>query len=180
MKYYLSFFCFLTLQLYAGEFIPPFSAFELSKNQIMNFDFSKEKNPTVVAFISKDCPCSKGNIPYLKELASQFNQFNFLVIHAKKDSTNSEVIKYLKENQIHFQSINDNQLLITNTFNALKTPHIYIVNNKNEIIYNGAISNSTFPEDASEFYLKNALSDVANKLPIKKSATKTLGCFIAR
>ena len=44
----------------------------------MNFDFSKEKNPTVVAFISKDCPCSKGNIPYLKELASQFKQFNLL------------------------------------------------------------------------------------------------------
>jgi hypothetical protein len=54
------------------------------------------------------------------------------------------------------------------------------VSNKNEIIYNGAVSNSTFPEDASEFYLKNALSEVASNLPIKKPTTKTLGCFIVR
>ena len=169
-----------SLSTFASEIISPFKALELTSNQIQQFDFSKASNPTVVAFISKDCPCSKGNIPYLKDLANQYKQFHFLVVHAKKDTTNLEVINYLKTNHVDFQAINDDKLSITNTFSALKTPHIYIVNQKNEIIYNGAVSNSTFPEDASEFYLKNALDNIANNQPIKKNETKTMGCFIVR
>jgi len=180
MKVIFFIFLFNSALIFAGETISPFSMLELTSNQIQNFDFSKSSNPTVVAFISKDCPCSKGNIPYLKELANQFKQFNFLLIHAKKDTPNLEVTNYLKANQVNFQAVNDDKLIITNAFKALKTPHIYIVNQKNEIIYNGAVSNSTFPDDASEFYLKNALNNLASNQPIKKNETKTMGCFIVR
>jgi hypothetical protein len=180
MKAILLILLFYSNAIFAGEIIPPFSAMELTTNQLQQFDFSKASTPTVVAFISKDCPCSKGNIPYLKELANQYKQFHFLIIHAKKDTSNLEVSNYLKANQVNFQAINDDKLSITNAFKALKTPHIYIINQKNEIIYNGAVTNSTFPEDASEFYLKNALKDIASNQPIKKNETKTMGCFIVR
>lgn len=152
----------------------------VATNKEMLISIEKTNRPIVAIFISKDCPCSKGNLSYIDSLSKEYPEFKFIGIHAKKDSTLKEVKNYLEDKNISFEVIADNKMINTSNFKALKTPHAFILNTKGEIIYNGGISNSTFPKDAKEFYLKNALEDLKHNRPITVSETKAMGCFIVR
>lgn len=138
------------------------------------------KNYHVVIFISKDCPCSKGNLDYLNKLSQKFNQFKFIAIHAKKDTSDNLIEEYLKDKKLNFDVINDNNLINTNHFSALKTPHAFIVSPTGEVIYNGGITNSTFPENAKKLYLEDNLNLISQNKEIEYKETKTLGCYIVR
>ncbi len=169
-----------SLQLFAGLQLEAVSAFSLKKNASDSINLKNTSNPTVVIFISKDCPCSKGNLDYINQLSLEYKDIHFIGIHSKKNTPPEEVSAYLQDKKLNFDVYNDNDLKITDLFKALKTPHAFIVSTNGEIVYNGGITNSTFPKNAKEFFLKDALDDIQNhKLPTKPE-TKTLGCFIVR
>jgi alkyl hydroperoxide reductase subunit AhpC len=145
----------------------------------------KENQNTVIIFLSKDCPCSKGNLSYINKLSEDYPQFNFIGIHSKKGSTSDDLKKYIDQisadhHKINFKIIEDTGLAMAQKFEALKTPHAFIVDSKGKVVYNGGITSSTFPENAKEFFLKNTLEEIKNNRPISKAETKTLGCFITR
>lgn len=156
------------------------SGFSITSNKNISIEIDNVNHPIVAIFISKDCPCSKGNLNYIESLSKNYPEFKFIGIHAMKDAKIEEVKNYLKDKNISFEILTDEDLKLTDKFKALKTPHAFIVNTKGEIVYNGGISNSTFPEDAKVFYLKNALEDLKNKRPIALSESKAMGCFIVR
>lgn len=145
------------------------STLELKTNKIGN----------VLIFISKDCPCSKGNLSYINSLANEFSEFNFVAIHSKKNVSNEEVQKYLQDKNLSFDIINDSNLKIADTYKALKTPHAFILKG-DSVVYNGGITNTTMPENAKEFYLRDALLSIKATGKPTKSETRTLGCFISR
>lgn len=166
--------------LWANLLIERIQAYSLKTKSNQTILFNQGQMPSVVLFLSKDCPCSKGNIDYINELSRQFPNFRFLGIHSKKKTPYDEIAAYLNDTKLDFEVYADNDLSIADQFKALKTPHIFILNPQGEVIYNGGITNSTFPKNAKEFYLKEALVDIQNhKLP-SHAETKTLGCFIVR
>jgi peroxiredoxin len=179
MKFFILTFL-ITLNVSAGLLVGSFTGISLKNNKEEVIDVSKMEKPLVLIFISKDCPCSKGNLSYINELSKNYPEFKFLGVHSKKGSTIDEVKNYLSDKNINFEVLADSGLSIASKFNALKTPHAFILNIKGEVIYKGGVSNSTFPENAKEFYLKNALEDLKNHRSIAKNETKTLGCFIER
>lgn len=164
----------------AGINVDQISGESVNTDREETIEISKMTKPLVLIFISKDCPCSKGNLSYINKLSGEYPDFKFLGVHSKKGSSTKDIKNYLSDKKINFEILNDSNLSITNKFDALKTPHVFIVNLKGEIIYNGGVTNSTFPENAKDFYLKNALEDLKNHRPIAKNETKTLGCFIVR
>jgi peroxiredoxin len=143
--------------------------------QLSNF-----AKPIVLIFLSKDCPCSKGNLGYINDLSKNYPDFKFIGIHSKKGTSLNAVKDYLNDKKVNFEILNDASLTIANAFNALKTPHVFIVNPNGEVIYSGGVSNSTFPQNSKELFLKNALEDLKNNRPIAKNETKSLGCIISR
>jgi thioredoxin-related protein len=160
--------------------IDKFSGVSLTSEKEETIEVTKNSKPLVVIFISKDCPCSKGNLSYINSLSKDYPEFIFIGVHSKKGTALSDVKNYLNDKKINFEVLNDAELSIASKFNALKTPHAFIVNLKGEVIYSGGVTNSTFPEHAKEFFLKNALQNLKNNIAIAKSETKTLGCFIVR
>lgn len=156
----------------------PLQSLLTSKEEVVSV--KRQEKPLVLIFLSKDCPCSKGNLGYIDQLSRDYTDFTFIGVHAKKGTKVEEIRQYLSDKKISFPVYNDSLLYATNLFNALKTPHAYIVNQAGEILYNGGISNSTFPKNADKFFLKNALEDIKNHRPVAKPESKTLGCFIVR
>ncbi|RPJ66213.1 MAG: hypothetical protein EHM20_17550 [Alphaproteobacteria bacterium] len=178
----LLFLCILlsTSQLFANLSLDEITVFSLKKNANESVVLKNTAHPTVVIFISKDCPCSKGNLDYINQLSLEYKNMNFIGIHSKKNTLPEDVLAYLQDKKLNFEIYNDSDLKITDLFKALKTPHAFIVSTNGEVVYNGGVSNSTFPKNAKEFFLKDALTDIQNnKLP-SKAETKTLGCFIVR
>lgn len=154
-------------------------SFGVEAKIISTLDLKSDKIGNVLIFISKDCPCSQGNLSYINKLAQEFSDYNFIAIHSKKNTSNDEVEKYVQEKNLSFNIVNDSDLKIANTYKALKTPHAFILKG-NEIVYNGGITNTTMPDNAKEFFLKDALTSMKHNGKPDKAETKTLGCFISR
>jgi uncharacterized membrane protein len=166
---------------FANHHIPSIRVKELSMNgQESILEFQNTKKASVVIFISKDCPCSKGNLSYINKLAEEFKDFNFIGIHSKKNASDKELMAYIADKNLSFKTYNDPDLKIADDFKALKTPHAFIVNTDGEVIYSGGVTSSTFPENAKSFYLKDALNEFLKTKKISNFETKTLGCYIAR
>lgn len=146
------------------------------KNEQINFNNNRHK---VFVFLSKDCPCSKANLSLLNEYVSAFPLVDFIGIHAMKNKT-PEDLKNFEIQNINFPVYNDTELIITRKFHALKTPHAFITSPNGEIIYMGGVTNSMMPKNAKTFYLKDALSELAQNKPITTKESKTLGCYIVR
>jgi hypothetical protein len=154
-------------------------SFSLEAKIVSVLDLKNNKLANVLIFISKDCPCSKANLSYINKLAEEFTDYHFIAIHAKKNVTNSEVETYLRDKKLGFDIVNDSDLSIANTYKALKTPHAFILHG-NDVVYNGGITNSTMPEHAKEFFLRDALVSMKKNGKPDRPETKTLGCFISR
>jgi len=166
---------------FANQLISPQKVKELGFDGVEKIiDFKKYDKGSVVIFISKDCPCSKGNLSYINKLSQEFKEFNFLAIHSKKNTSDEEIKNYLSDKNLNFSTYNDSDLKIADNFQALKTPHAFIVNHDGEVIYSGGVTNSTNPENAQSHYLKEALNEFIATKKILQSETKTLGCYITR
>ena len=166
---------------FADHHIPSIRVKELDgarKESIIEFQNSKK--PSVVIFISKECPCSKGNLSYINKLAGDYKDFNFIGIHSKKNASDKDLMSYLSDKKLNFKTYNDPDLKIADDFKALKTPHVFIVNTDGEVVYSGGVTSSTFPENAKSYFLKDALNEFLKTKKITNFETKTLGCYITR
>lgn len=134
----------------------------------------------VLVFLSKTCPCTQQNIPYINELAATFPEFEFVGIHSVKNSTQKDVEELKQNYKAQFTVLNDPDLKMANTLKANRTPQTFILANNNDVLYNGGVSDRTNPYSAKKLYLKNALNELNNRLAITEKETRSLGCIILR
>ena len=64
-------------------------------------------------------------------------------------------------------------------FGATKTPHIYLFDKNDLLVYRGAIDdNAKDANSVDEPFLMNALDELLNGIPITKKTSKAIGCSI--
>ena len=64
-------------------------------------------------------------------------------------------------------------------FGATRTPHIFLFNDENTLVYRGAIDdNARDARKVEEPYLENAIEAMLSGKPIAVASTKALGCGI--
>lgn len=142
--------------------------------------FSPGRLGTVVVFLSAKCPCSKGHEDRLKALAGAFPQFQFVGIHSNVDEPMELVSSHFKQARFPFPVIEDPKQILADRFGALKTPHVFILSPKGDIVFEGGIDNSKLSIHADKHYLQHALERLSvGQLPETK-VVKALGCMIKR
>ena len=100
---------------------------------------------------------------------------------AKFDREDSiiEMRSHAAKNKYNFPYVQDKNSKLAKLFGATKTPHIYLFDSKDILVYKGAIDdNARNKNKVKESYLSNALDNMLEGLPIKNSETKALGCSI--
>lgn len=170
------------LKLSAVENISlPNEAKDLLTNKSMTIsNLSSDKLGNVFLFMSSKCPCSHSHVNLVKELIQKYSHFNFYIVHSNVDENEEQAKNYFSSLDIKAPIIQDDKAKLADLFKAYKTPHAFILNHKNEILYKGGISNSNNALKSDKFHLTEALEDIENQRPIKNPAAKTLGCFISR
>lgn len=135
---------------------------------------------TVVIFISAKCPCSDSHIEPLPELALQFPTIDFIFIYANPDEKDEFKKKYHQLRLSQFPMWIDQNLEFTKLFQATKTPHVFVFDRKQHLVYSGAYSNSAIFEDSTENYLIKTLTALKENKPIHIQTLPPEGCPIYR
>lgn len=134
----------------------------------------------VVVFLSAKCPCSKSHAQELKDLSQEFSAFKFVGVHANSDEGLDLGKSYFKETALPFPVLRDSQAKLANRFRALKTPHVFVVSNDGQIVFQGGVSNSRKADTADRHYLREALGDLQAGLKVRTPEARSLGCIIKR
>lgn len=141
---------------------------------------SKTNKQKVLIFLSPTCPCSQKQFDYINMLSKKFTQLEFIGFSSNKFLKEKESQEYFKTYKIDFPIFNDQDLKYANLFNALKTPHIFVLDKENKVIYQGAVTNKRDPKLSTKFYLNDILTAIKNKEELPYTTSKALGCYIAR
>lgn len=174
----------ITLLLMILTILPPVNAklfvgLDLRDKTPFSKNIGKEKH-LVAYFLSATCPCSQAHFDLLNNLQKQNRNVEFIGFHSNKTVSKEKAHKYFKKFNIEFPILLDKSLEFANEYGALKTPHIFMISPKGEVLFQGGATNSRTPKKATKFYLRDALNSVKNNTEIKISKSKALGCFIQR
>ena len=87
--------------------------------------------------------------------------------------------KHASRMKYNFIYAQDPNAELAYAFGATKTPHIYLFDKNDILVYRGAIDdNARDAGKVTEPFLANALDALLSKKKIKKTTSKALGCSI--
>lgn len=160
--------------------------FTTSANETITI-FRSEISPkaSVFIFLSPECPLCQNYSKVLNELYKKYSVENIQFYGVASGSTYSvdEVESYRTSYEISFPIIMDIEYQFAHLFGASKTPQVFVLDEKKEIIYNGAIDNWAFAlgkkrQVVTEHYLSDVLEAIVSNQQIKVAQTETIGCII--
>lgn len=155
---------------------------DLIKNTSSEVDLRQAKKASVIVFLSAKCPCSASHESVLGKLNEQFKDsgFSFIGIHSNSDEPLEFASDHFKKSEINFPVLHDPQAKWADALAAFKTPHVFVLSPKMEILFNGGVDSSHQASQAKNHYLRDALFALRDgKEPTEKNV-RVLGCAIRR
>ena len=87
--------------------------------------------------------------------------------------------KIAEENKYNFFYAMDNGSKLAREFGATKTPHVYLFDKNDKLVYRGAVDdNAKSARKVKKPYVANAIDAMLSGNDIKYASTKALGCGI--
>lgn len=168
-------FIFFSVGVYSAT-MPTLISYPSGKEKNLNAD----KKTKVLVFLSKTCPCTQQNIPYINEISKNFPEIEFIGVHSVRNATSKDIEEIRENYKAEFPIIDDSDLKMADFLKANRTPQTFILDENNNVLYSGGVTERTNPYSAKKLYLKNALTELANNQAITEKETRSLGCIILR
>jgi thiol-disulfide isomerase/thioredoxin len=147
-------------------------------------NFSSFSQTRVIIFLHPECPISQKYLHKIELLADEFKPFDFQLMIPPKGILKKQIEDFRKEYSIKIPIKIDKKSKSIKQLRATITPEAFVLNSKNEVLYSGMIDNwfydlSKYRPEATEFYLRAALSSIQKNEEIKINKTTAIGCLIA-
>jgi peroxiredoxin len=144
-------------------------------------DELKGKNGAILVFVSAQCPVVKQYNERISEFAADFEAKGINVIGINSNSTESlaKVRSHTAE-KYKFPVLIDKGNVLADKLGADVTPEIFYINEKNVLVYHGAIDNSTSGDEITRKYLREAVEANLSGKPVTKPTANAIGCSIKR
>ena len=158
---------------------------DISGNQI-TLNEIKGKNGTLIIFSCNTCPWVIRWEDRYVEIANSYLKrgigmiaINSNVARFNGDDSLNKMKKHAKEKKYNFPYAQDPKAKLAYAFGATKTPHVYLFDNNDNLVYRGAIDdNARYADSVEEPYLSNAIDQLLAGKKIKKTTSKAIGCSI--
>ena len=158
---------------------------DISGNQI-TLNEIKGENGTLIIFSCNTCPWVIRWEDRYVEIANSYLKkgigmiaINSNVARFNGDDSLYKMKKHAKEKKYNFPYVQDPKAKLAYAFGATKTPHVYLFNDKENLVYRGAIDDNARDADAvEESFLSNAIDQLLAGQKIKKTTSKAIGCSI--
>ncbi len=141
----------------------------------------KGKNGAILVFVSAQCPVVKGYNERISKFAADFAEKGINVIGINSNHTESlEWVKSHAAEKYKFPVLIDKGNVLADKLGANVTPEVYYLNEKNVLVYHGAIDNSSSGESITENYLRDAVEANLSGKPVARKSANAFGCSIKR
>ena len=146
-----------------------------------SFNDLKGKNGAIIVFLSVQCPVVRAYDERINKLAEEYKAkgVNFIGINSNFTESAEEIKKHAEKNY-KFPVLLDKGNVIADQFKATATPEMFFFDQKNKLVYHGAIDNDRSGENVTANYLRVALDENLAGKPISKAETRAFGCSIKR
>ena len=147
---------------------------------------AKGENGLLVIFSCNTCPwVIKWEDRYV-ELAKKYRSKGIGVIAVNSNETTfgsvdsmDEMKAHAKDKGYNFYYAQDDGSKLAREFGATRTPHVYLFNAEDQLVYRGAIDdNAKKPNKVKKPYVADAIDAMLTGNTIKYASTKALGCGI--
>ena len=146
-----------------------------------SLDDLKGKNGAILVFVSAQCPTVKQYNERISQFAADFAEkgINVIGINSNVSESPEWVRSHAAENY-KFPVLIDKGNVLADKLGASLTPEIFYLNDKNVLVYQGAIDNSSSGEEITENYLRNAVEQSSSGKPVERKTARAVGCSIKR
>jgi len=146
-----------------------------------SFNDLKGKNGAILVFVSAQCPVVKQYNERISKFATDFAAKGINVIGINSNHTESlEWVKSHAAEKYKFPVLIDKGNVLADKLGANVTPEIFYVNEKNVLVYHGAIDNSRSGDNITENYLRDAVEANLSGKMVAKTSANAFGCSIKR
>ncbi|MFC1225271.1 redoxin domain-containing protein [Pedobacter sp. BG31] len=162
------------------------SVTKLNKIKLINLSGKESRinlyKPTVIVFLSPECPLCENYLPGLVKLQNDNKDINFYGVIPGNSYSSKDINALKNEYGINFGLLIDRNKQLSKYLNATTTPEVFLINKMGAITYSGLIDNwaSSLGQKrlvVTEKYLEQAIKDQLNgKQTFKK--TIPIGCLI--
>lgn len=144
---------------------------------------SVDGRPTVLVFLSLDCPISQKYIGELNRIDSLYHERILLqgVVPGKVDK--ATLAQFNSEYGVRFSIRTDVDYATVKKYSAHTTPEAFLLDATGKVMYKGAIDNWFFDlgsnrQQVTEYYLTQAIDSVLKKKKPAIHETEAVGCLI--
>lgn len=135
-------------------------------------------------FLSPECPLSQNYLPLLNRLRKTYSKdISFYGIIPGKAYSPTMINEFASMYNVQFPLLIDSSKSLTNYMRAGVTPEIILLNEKNILVYKGAVDDLLMGlgkrrVKAANEYLKDAIVQSLENKPVSVKRTKAVGCKI--
>ena len=146
-----------------------------------SFNTLKGKNGAVLIFLSAQCPVVKGYNERINQIAADYEAKGIAFIGVNSNATESlEWVKSHAAENYKFPMLIDKGNVLADKLGATVTPEVYYFDEKNVLLYHGAIDNDRSGKNVSENILRTAFDSKLGGKAIAKTKSNAFGCSIKR
>jgi hypothetical protein len=137
----------------------------------------------IYLFLATSCPISQQYTAEIKRLNQLYSKKAVNMCLVFPSNNKKDVKKFMSTYGLNMKVIIDKRFNLVNDLHAKVTPEVILLNEKKEILYNGAIDNWYYALgknrlEITEHYFEEALVAAINNQPILKPFFEPVGCFI--
>lgn len=139
--------------------------------------------PVLLTFHSVRCPISRAYTERLRTLGNDYgppHSLKVLAINASANESDEEVRTGMKEAGLPFPVLRDRAGRMADQYGVARTPHVFLLDGRGYLRYQGRIDNSHQPRSVTRSDLREALDEVLAGRPVRIPETVAMGCPIVR
>ncbi len=137
----------------------------------------------ILNFWSAECPVSEELDVYFNQRCQQWIREGIVVLAIDSNSHygDDEIRRAKAERGLLFPILRDRGNAVADLYDALTTPHVFLIDRDGVLRYRGAVDDRTFRKRVPERnYLEEALAAVLAGRPVPWPETEPYGCTIVR
>lgn len=141
---------------------------------------------TVVCFLGAECPMARIYAPRLQAMAVEFRNrgVQFVGINSNRQDSFAEIKRYVDDHGVTFPFVRDKDNVIADQFQAKRTPEVFLLSSKLQLVYQGRIDDQYEPginrNSPKRSDLRIAIQETLSGNPVTLAKTRATGCLIGK